>query len=449
MKSRVNARMLQIGVGATILLILIGVIVIARTRAPKEENSEEYRYSNVAEQVLADEVVVYLQNAAGLGDTTSAKAGNEAVENYRLIVSSNVDAVNDDHTKAIQERIGTALKEYAVEDEEELSGEDITALSAGVAELVWQSVLSQLETATKEVEAKADYYELTESLQQQIKELEERKMKVSIRANIDKSAEVSKEDLLAMVEGMTEKELEELARSLGLSKEELEKLLDSYRSDTDKEVDSKLKELEKELTKEIRSSTSPGKDGKDGEAGAAGERGDEGKDGVSGKSVFIRYAENENGLNMTERPIASTKYMGTYSGTKASTNPSDYSWAQYVGSDGDSVWIRYAENANGLNMTERPTASTKYMGTYSGTKASTNPSDYSWSQFVGKDGDSVWIRYAENAYGRGMTKQPNDDTKYMGTYIGEKASTEPEDYTWTRYSDATISFSDGTLYITQ
>lgn len=67
----------------------------------------------------------------------------------------------------------------------------------------------------------------------------------------------------------------------------------------------------------------------------------------------------------------------------------------------------------------------------------------------GKDGNSMFIKYSANADGTGMTAAPSAATKYMGTYVGQTESSNPADYTWTRYSDATISYSDGTLYITQ
>lgn len=386
---------LQIGAAAAILVVLSIIVAVARIKAAREVPTEKYTYSNVTEQVLADEVTTYLQGAADLGEDVGAKTANEAVESYRLIIKSDVDTVNDEHTNAIQNRISTSLQESA--DETNLGEADITALSAGVAEIVWQTVLSQIKTVTDNVE-ESDYFYLAESLQGQIKELEERKMKVSIQANIKNNTEMTPDELLNTVEGMTDQELEELAKSMGLSLEELQKLLESYQSDTDKETDSKLKEMEEKLTREIRDNE--GEDGKNGNDGVQGERGQEGKTGntgASGKSVFIRYSEKANGESMTERPTAATKYMGTYTGAKASTNPSDYSWSKYVGNDGNSVFIRYATSENGANM----------------------------------------------------TKTPNSDTKYMGTYIGAKASVDPEDYTWTRYSDATISFSNGTLYITQ
>lgn len=392
---KMNLKKLQICIAAALVVALLLVVIVFRIKVSREEPAEEYSYSNVVEQLLADEVTAYLQNAANLGEESGAKTANEAVESYRLIVRSDVDTVTDDHTEAIQERIGASMQEYA--GDENLKEEDIAALSAGVAEIVWQTVLSQIKTVTGNIE-ESDYFYLAESLQGQIKELEERKMKVSIRANVNNHTELTSEELFSMVDGMSDQELEEFAKSMGLSMEELQKLIESYQLDTDKETDSKLKEMEEKLTKVIRENEGEdGKDGNNGVQGEKGEKGQEGKTGNTGKSVFIRYSEKENGERMTESPTAATKYMGTYTGTKASTNPSDYSWSQYVGNDGNSVFIRYATSANGANM----------------------------------------------------TKQPNSDTKYMGTYIGAKASADPEDYTWTRYSDATISFSNGTLYITQ
>lgn len=433
---------LQICAVTAILFILLAIVAVIKIKAPQEVSMEEYSYSNVTEQVLADEVTTYLQGAADLREEVGIKAANEAVKSYRLILQSDVDVVNEDHTQAIQERISATLREAA--GEEKLTEDDAAALSAGVAEIVWRMVLSQIETVTTGNVEESEYFYLAESLQGQIKELENRKMKVSIRTNIDNNTDLTSGELLSIVEEMTDQELEELARSMGLSQEELQKLLETYQSDTDKENNSKLKELEEKLTKEIREA-----EGEDGKDGIQGERGEEGKTGTSGKSVFVRYSEKANGESMTETPLTATKYIGIYTGAKASTNPQDYVWSKYTGDDGKSIFIRYSEKVNGENMTEQPTSKTKYMGTYIGANASKNPSDYSWSQYVGNDGNSIFIRYATSAYGANMTKRPNSDTKYMGTYTGAEASTDPDDYTWTRYSDATISFSNGTLYITQ
>lgn len=141
-----------------------------------------------------------------------------------------------------------------------------------------------------------------------------------------------------------------------------------------------------------------GKDGIDGKDGVDGKSitGAPGEDGKDGSSVFIRYSENANGANMTVKPTANTKYIGTYSGTKASTNPAQYSWSKYTGEDGNSVFIMYSESPTGENMTETPTSSTKYMGTYTGKSASTNPADYTWAKY--KDSSMVYSEEDNTLY---------------------------------------------------
>ena len=177
------SKTMKIVAGAAILLLLIIIITAVRLRAPKEEPVEYGPYT-VTEQVLADEVIVYLQNAAGIGEPVGAKTADEAVVTYRLILQSDVDLVNEDHTQAIQDRISAVLMEN-IEADAALAEADIPALSAGVTEIVWKTILSQIESATDNVE-ESDYFYLAESMQQQIRELEERKMKVSIRAKINK-----------------------------------------------------------------------------------------------------------------------------------------------------------------------------------------------------------------------------------------------------------------------
>lgn len=362
------SKTMKIVAGAAILLLLIIIITAVRLRAPKEEPVEYGPYT-VTEQVLADEVIVYLQNAAGIGEPVGAKTADEAVVTYRLILQSDVDLVNEDHTQAIQDRISAALMEN-IEADAALAEADIPALSAGVTEIVWKTILSQIESATDNVE-ESDYFYLAESMQQQIRELEERKMKVSIRAKINKdgNGKMTPEELLALLAGMNDEEIEALAKSLGLTHDELYQLLASEgteRGSGDKELEEKLEKLQKELEELMKkensnnsnnSSTNNSSTASDGTNGRGGRNGTDGKDGQDGKD----------------------------------------------GKDGK----------------------------------------------AGQNGDSVFIRYAETATGDNMTEKPTGKTKYMGTYVGANASTNAADYTWTRYSDATITYSDGTLYITQ
>lgn len=73
MKKLLNLKTLQIAMAVLILIILMIIIVVIKGKMPKEETVETYSYNNVAEQVLADEVIVYLQDTAGFGDGISKK----------------------------------------------------------------------------------------------------------------------------------------------------------------------------------------------------------------------------------------------------------------------------------------------------------------------------------------------------------------------------------------
>lgn len=341
------------------IMLLIGVMIAVNLFTKEKEDITEYHY-NAIEQQLADEVINYLNESVDLPENAAARIANIAVENYRIIVSSNVDVVSDDHTEAIEKRVREALNDN-FSDVNNLSDNDKDGLSAGIAAIVWNTILSQIQTATEVTEIsdlESEYYFLAESIQSQIDKLEDRKMKVSIQANIKNNiSDMTPEELLAMIEGMTDEELRELLQSLGLSYDEFYDLLASANKDMDQNLEERLKklkdELEKELAKEIKAelektnnansntnstSTSSGKsgtngrDGSDGRDGKDGKDGQNGKDGAAGKdgqSIFIMYSATSSGENMTKTPNSDSKYMGTYTGTSESSNPSDYTWTRY------------------------------------------------------------------------------------------------------------------------
>lgn len=70
-----------------------------------------------------------------------------------------------------------------------------------------------------------------------------------------------------------------------------------------------------------------------------GTAGADGTDGEDGDSVFIRYSASSNGANMTATPSANTRYIGFYRGQSASNTASDYTWSQYVGKEISEVAI--------------------------------------------------------------------------------------------------------------
>lgn len=192
-----------------------------------------------------------------------------------------------------------------------------------------------------------------------------------------------------------------------------------------------------------------------------------GKDGSQGIPAptyytWIRYADTPTS-GMSDDPTNKT-YIGiAYNQTSQtpSSNYSDYQWSKFRGDDGASikgddgktlyVWIKYADDAKGTNMSDAPEGKT-YMGmawNKPTSKESTNAADYSWSLIKGADGKTpvkgvdyfdgvscyIWIRYATDSKGSGMTAVPSTSTTYIGTATTQtsKVPTSASAYTWAKY----------------
>lgn len=239
-----------------------------------------------------------------------------------------------------------------------------------------------------------------------------------------------------------------------------------------------------------------------------GDQGAQGPKGADGKSSYtwMKYATRPDGLDMSDNPDyvplldsagspildsageqIYTVTQATYIGIAAnkdtateSTNPADYTWSRFRGVDGydgkdgaqgipgapgytpikgvdyfdgepgvsSYLWIRYAKDVNGTGMTTAPTSDTKYIGTATTTTATapTSASAYEWSKYVGENGTPgakgyVHIAYADSADGNtGFDTTVGTGKKYIGQYTDniEKDSTNPSDYTW-----SLIKGSDG------
>lgn len=118
------------------------------------------------------------------------------------------------------------------------------------------------------------------------------------------------------------------------------------------------------------------------------------------------------------------------------------------------TWIRYADTPTS-GISSDPTNKT-YIGiAYNQTSQtpSSNYSDYQWSKFRGDDGASikgddgktlyVWIKYADDAKGNGMSEYP-DGKKYIGLAYNKTTATESNnasDYIW-----SLIQGEDAVLY---
>lgn len=198
--------------------------------------------------------------------------------------------------------------------------------------------------------------------------------------------------------------------------------------------------------------------------------GKDGEDGIPGKNGYVHfaYAMSADGKeHFSKSEFTGATYIGVYSdNTKEdSGNYKDYAWSLIKGADGKTpvkgvdyfdgvssyLWIRYATDANGSGMTITPSNATKYIGTAS-TTTSTAPtvaSAYKWSKYVGENGTPgengyVHIAYADSADGKtGFNTTVGTDKKYIGQYTDniEADSTDPTKYTWSLIKGADVTIT--------
>lgn len=196
-------------------------------------------------------------------------------------------------------------------------------------------------------------------------------------------------------------------------------------------------------------------------------KGDDGKTPVKGVDYFdgtssylwIRYSANSDGSGMTTTPSADTKYIGTATTTTntAPTAISNYKWSKYVGENGTPgkngyVHIAYADSADGkTGFSKTVGTGKKYIGQYTDNieADSDDSTKYTWTLIKGTDGKTpikgvdyfdgtssyLWIRYATDANGTGMTATPSSTTKYVGiaSTTTSTAPTKSSEYKWSKY----------------
>ena len=198
--------------------------------------------------------------------------------------------------------------------------------------------------------------------------------------------------------------------------------------------------------------------------------GKDGEDGIPGKNGYVHFAyamsaDGKEGFSKSE--FTGATYIGVYSDNiqADSGNYKDYAWSLIKGADGKTpvkgvdyfdgvssyLWIRYATDANGSGMTTTPSSTTKYIGTALTTTstAPTAASAYKWSKYVGENGTPgengyVHIAYADSADGKtGFNTTVGADKKYIGQYTDniEADSTDPTKYTWSLIKGADVTIT--------
>jgi hypothetical protein len=211
----------------------------------------------------------------------------------------------------------------------------------------------------------------------------------------------------------------------------------------------------------------------------------EGDKGIPGKTPTIRYASMPDGTDMSDNPkyvklldsagniisdstgdIIYTSGEAFYVGFLKesaevdSTNPSDYEWSRYKGTDGLTQYthLAYANSADGKTDFSVDNPNREYIGMYVDFEEqdSTNPEKYAWTLVKGANGAQgvpgkpgtdgktpyFHIAYANSADGKTEFSVDNSvDKLYIGQYTDylPDDSTDPAKYSWTK-----IKGNDGT-----
>ncbi len=208
----------------------------------------------------------------------------------------------------------------------------------------------------------------------------------------------------------------------------------------------------------------PGRDGTDGINGTDGVPGAPGKDGKT-YYTWIRYADDAQGNGISNDPTGKA-YIGlAYNKETAveSNNPSDYKWSDIkgepgvpgaVGADGKTyyTWIAYSDNADGSGMYQQPNNNTKYIGIAVNKETATessNPADYTWSQFKGNKGDKGDGYTQMGQFKTGMVV-PKMGVVSMGggSYVAKASTTNPPLWCWTDNAGNRFTFNDGGYCLT-
>ena len=208
----------------------------------------------------------------------------------------------------------------------------------------------------------------------------------------------------------------------------------------------------------------PGRDGTDGVNGTDGVPGAPGKDGKT-YYTWIRYADDAQGNGISNDPTGKA-YIGlAYNKETAveSDNPSDYKWSDIkgepgvpgaVGADGKTyyTWIAYSDNADGSGMYQQPNNNTKYIGIAVNKETATessNPADYTWSQFKGNKGDKGDGYTQMGQFRTGMVV-PKMGVVSMGggSYVAKASTTNPPLWCWTDNAGNRFTFADGGYVLT-
>ena len=131
---------------ALILAGAVGIMVLAGAaymHSGKAADTETTRSYTIPEKQLAIDVKDYLGKYVLIEDEESEKIAETAVDAYDKIIDSNVSTITNEHIEALEDSIGLVLNDFL--EDEDISNEDKLALSSGIAQIILNSLLEQIE----------------------------------------------------------------------------------------------------------------------------------------------------------------------------------------------------------------------------------------------------------------------------------------------------------------
>jgi len=448
-----RSQMILIFSAAAIIVTAIAAGYLNTSRGQKETYTVK-NYENMTENKIANEVREYMKVYSDMDAKNIDAVTEVAVKDYNTVLNSGIDSVTTEHSGAIEESIKDTLLSLLPNTDTDLSDEEIEYLSNGICQIIWNALLDTINSNDTMLSQKYEeqYIAFTTSLQEQIDELAERSTEISITANIK-------------------------PREEGINASDLE----NAKSDIYSELCSELDSLKTEIRDDVMENVSNGKDGRDGRDGSNGK---DGKDGIDGKDGS-NGKDGKDGINGKDGSNGKD-------GLDGKDGEDGINGANGLdGEDGTDayMYVRYAEDIYGSGMSEQPNDKSLYIGVYSGDSsiAPNYANAYTWSRFKGNDGSNgqdgndgkdgqdgkdgndgkdgqdgtngtaayMYVRYAEDIAGAGMSEQPNDKTYYIGIYSGDDpiAPDTADAYIWSKYrgndsASATYDADTNTVILT-
>lgn len=139
-------------------------------------------------------------------------------------------------------------------------------------------------------------------------------------------------------------------------------------------------------------------------------------------------------------------------GTHGETGPQGVAGTNGTNGVTTYTWIRYADTATGVGISNDPTGKLYIGFAYNKTTAAESniASDYTWSLIQGPQGDQgvpgaagadgvttyTWIKYSDNPDGTGLYDLPTNNTKYIGIAVNKTVQAESSvktDYVWSQF----------------